>query len=304
VGRYRAKTKRGGALIREMWDKRQCYLYISPLLVFFLLLNFVSVAFSVYISLHRWRPGGSPRFIGADNYIRLLQDDMFWMSLRNSVSYAVMVIAIGIPLALLLALALDSGLRARAVLTVAYYLPVVTAAVVVVVIWRWLLNPNYGIVNYYLERVGLPRYHFLGDKRLALPAVAAMGVWQMLGYNAVLFLAGLQGIPRELHDAARVDGASGWRRFWSITLPLLKPTLLFVMVLSTIRALQVFEQVQLLPSPGGPLGATTTGTFFIYKQAFDFFKMGYASAAAVVLGLVILVLSVVQARVMRTEEMN
>jgi len=286
----------------EVWKNRQCYLFIAPLLIFYTLINLGATSLSFGLSLSRWRPGASPKWLGWDNYARLFRDEIFWIAIRNTFAYAAMVIALGIPLALSLALLLDSGIRGRGFFVVAYYLPVVTASVVVVVMWRWLLSPSYGIVNNLMEQVGLKGQNWFGSEHLALPTVAAMGIWQTVGYNMVLFLAGLQNIPSELYEAARVDGAGTWRRFWSITLPLLRPTMLFVLVLGTISAFQVFEQVQLLPNPGGPLRATTTATFFIYQQAFDFFKMGYASAAAFVLGLIIIGFSLVQQRVVGMED--
>jgi multiple sugar transport system permease protein len=289
-------------LLQEIIRNWQSYLFIAPLIIFFLLLNSGALVASFGLSFTKWSPGGIPKWLGLTNYIRLFQDDLFWIALRNTAVYSVIVIGIGIPLALIMALALDSGIPFRGYFLVSFYMPAVVSTVVMVVLWRWMLHPTYGMVNQLLGYLGVPPVYFLGDAKTALATVASMALWGF-GPNMVLFLAGLQGIPRELQEAAMIDGANAWQRFWRVTLPLLRPTVLYIMVLGTVGALQVFEQVQLLPTPGGPLNSTTTATFFIWQQAFRYVgRMGYASAAAFILGALIIVLAFAQQRAVGTED--
>lgn len=289
-------------LVQEILRSWQSYLFIAPLVIFFLLLNSGAMIASFAMSFTKWSPGGVPEWLGLTNYIRLFQDELFWIALRNTAMYSAIVIGIGLPLALIMALALDAGIPFRGYFLVSFYMPAVVSTVVMVVLWRWMLHPRFGMVNNFLGLFGVPPQYFLGDPNLALPTVATMALWGF-GPNMVLFLAGLQGIPRELHEAAMIDGANAWNRFWQVTMPLLRPTILFIMILSTVGALQVFEQVQLLPTPGGPLNSTTTATFYIWQQAFRYVgRMGYASAAAFVLGTIVILLTFIQQRAVGTEE--
>jgi multiple sugar transport system permease protein len=238
--------------------------------------------------------------IGLANYARLLQDEQFLRAAGNTI----LVVAAGLPLTVALGLAaalgLNSGLiRARAVFRVGYYLPVVTSIVAIAVVWRFLLQPESGLLNSLLRLVGIDGPNWLNNTSTALPAVIAMIVWRGLGFQMVIFLAGLQAIPQELYEAARMDGAGRWARFWNVTLPSLRPTLLFVAVIGSIGLLQVFEEPYVM-TRGGPLGSTLTVAQSVYSQ-FSFGNYGYASAMSYMLFVAIVVLSILWFRLLRAE---
>ncbi len=239
--------------------------------------------------------------IGFGNYVRLLQDEQFVRAAGNT---AIVVLA-GLPLTVVLGLAaalgLNSGLiRFRGVFRVGYYLPVVTSIVAIAVVWRFLLQPDSGLLNSLLRLVGIEGPNWLANPSTALPAVIAMIVWRGLGFQMVIFLAGLQAIPQELYEAARIDGAGRWAQFRHVTLPALRPTLLFVTVIGSIGLLQVFEEPFVM-TRGGPLGSTQTVAFSVYSQ-FSFGNYGYASAMSYLLFVVIVVLSILWFRLLRSEE--
>jgi ABC-type sugar transport system permease subunit len=212
---------------------------------------------------------------------------------------------LGVLIKLALGLAAAVGLnralgRLRGIFRVGYYLPVVTSIVAIAVIWRFLLDPDYGLLNDALRLVGLNPVSWLGDPNLALPTITAIVVWRNLGNAMVLFLAGLQGIPHEVHEAANIDGAGRWREFWSITWPLLHPTALFAAVMTTIGYLQIFEEPFVM-TQGGPLNRTLSVSIYMYQQGFNFFHLGYASAIAYTMFVVIAAVTVLQFRLLRTE---
>lgn len=239
--------------------------------------------------------------IGLDNYERLFSDDQFLKAAGNTV----LVVAAGLPLTvvlgLLAALGLNSGLvRFRGLFRVGYYLPVVTSIVAIAVVWRFLLQPDSGLLNGLLRLFGVDGPNWLAGTRTALPAVIAMIVWRGLGFQMVIFLAGLQAIPQEQYEAARIDGAGWWAQLRHVTLPALRPTLLFVTVVGSIGLLQVFEEPFVM-TRGGPLGSTQTVAFSVYSQ-FSFGNYGYASAMSYVLFVAIVVLSILWFRLLRSEE--
>ncbi|HZM80556.1 MAG TPA: sugar ABC transporter permease [Candidatus Limnocylindrales bacterium] len=239
--------------------------------------------------------------IGLDNYARLFRDDQFVQAAGNTALVVLFGLPLTVALGLLAALGLNSGLiRFRAVFRVGYYLPVVTSIVAIAVVWRFLLQPESGLLNSLLRLVGIDGPNWLNDTNTALPAVIAMIVWRGLGFQMVIFLAGLQAIPQELYEAARIDGAGRWARFRHVTLPALRPTLLFVAVIGSIGLLQVFEEPFVM-TRGGPLGSTLTVAQSVYSQ-FSFGNYGYASAMSYLLFVAIVLLSILWFRLLRTEE--
>jgi multiple sugar transport system permease protein len=204
------------------------------------------------------------------------------------------VVPLDIVCALSLALLLNRPIRGMAAYRAIYFVPVVTSLIAVAMVWQWLYHTEVGVVNYLFNLVGLPGVNWLGSTEWAMPAVIFMSVWKAMGYYAVIFLAGLQGIPTHLYEAASVDGASGSQRFWKITLPLLSPTMFFVLVISIIQAFQVFAQVFIM-TKGGPGNATQTIVYFIYNSGFVWFRMGYAAAASWILFAIIFAITAIQA---------
>jgi ABC-type sugar transport system permease subunit len=243
-------------------------------------------------------------WVGLDNYIYLLTSDtVFRQALGNTFIFVIGGVGSNVVLGLGFALLLNSRLRGQTLWRILYFLPVITAPLALGVMFAFIFNRNYGLVNSILVAIGIPRQPFLASPYQALFVVIIMAVYQYVGYYIVIFVAGLQGIPQDYYDAASVDGANGWQRFWKITLPLLKPVMLFVIVTNTIGGLQVFDLV-FSSTGGGPVNSTQTIVLHMYNTAFKFSRMGRASAMAFILFAIILTITVIQLRVLRdrTEE--
>jgi len=240
-------------------------------------------------------------FSGFDNYSKLIHDDLFWKAARNTAYFVVVGVPVTIVVGLAVAVGLNhAALRLKGLFRVAYFLPVVTSIVAVAVIWRYLYNPDVGLINRLLDLVGISGPNWLGDPRLAMPSIIVLGVWRNFGFDVVVYLAALQAIDTALLEAARTDGASTWYTFRRVTLPLLRPATLFLTVITTIGYLQVFEEPFVM-TKGGPLNSTLTVSQYVYKEGFNFFHLGYASAVAYTLMLVIALLAVIQFRLLRPQ---
>jgi multiple sugar transport system permease protein len=292
----RTGRRRGGPVGNE---ERWAWLFLAPTILGLAVLSAGPIAAALGISLTAWDLLTPPEFVGLDNFAGLLSDDRFLIALRNTTFFTVVSVPLGLLLALALALALDRSIRGIAWIRTAYFLPVVTSTIAIALVWMWIYSPDDGLLNQALQAVGLPAQRWITDPFWAMPAIVAMSVWQGLGVNIIIFLAGLQAIPRELLDAADVDGAGRWQRFRHVTLPLLTPSVFFTGILSLIGAFQVFDQVYVLARPGQPTSATITVVYFIYENGFRNFKMGYASAASWVLFLIVAILTVVYFRSQR-----
>jgi ABC-type sugar transport system permease subunit len=240
-------------------------------------------------------------FVGVENFAALLGDRKFTTALFNTAYFVV----VGVPATLLLglaaALALNRGIdRFRTLFRVGYYLPVVTSIVAIAVVWRFVLNPDQGLLNMLLGSIGINGPNWLADPALAMPAIIAMAVWRNLGFAMVVFLAGLQTIPRELYEAASIDGAGRWKQLRHVTVPLLRPTILFITVVTTIGYLQLFEEPFVM-TDGGPLDKTLSISMYMYQQGFEFFHQGYAAAIAWVLFVIVAIVAFVQFRILRSQ---
>jgi multiple sugar transport system permease protein len=279
-----------------------CYVALLPVLALFLYVRIVPIGFGFLLSFYRWNLV-SPRkpFVGWANYEALLGDENFHLALKNTTIYSFSTVLLSTAIALPLAVFLARRSRLSAFYQTVYFLPVITPLVPMSIAWKWIYDYNYGVLNYGLSLVGLPSVPWLTDPEIALWALVIMGVWKVLGYNLVLFMVGLRNIPAEYMEAAALDGASGWQRFWRITLPLLKPILLYVLVTATINAFNVFTQVYVmtLGSQSAPGQAVRMLVFDIYTNGFQFFRMGYASAEAVTLTLIVLGLTFIQFAMVR-----
>jgi multiple sugar transport system permease protein len=241
-------------------------------------------------------------FVGLENYAALLSDDRFWKSLFNTFYFVVVGVPATLLIGLLIANALNRGVqRFRTAFRVSYYLPVITSIVAISVVWRFLLNPDVGLINMALAAIGIDGPAWLADPNLAMPSIIAMAVWRNLGFAMIVFLAGMQAIPASLYEAASIDGAGRWQSFKSITIPLLRPTILFMTVITTIGYLQLFEE-PLVMTDGGPLDSTLSVTMYMYQQGFEFFHQGYASAIAYVLFLIVAVIAFLQFRFLRSDD--
>ena len=282
---------------RALW----AYTFLLVPLLFFLAIRVAPAVSSLYISLHEWNVISPEKpFVGLQNFKTLSHDPKFARAAVNTVRYVLAGIPIQIALGLGLALLLQRINRFRGFFRALYFLPFVTPIVAASWVWQWMYSQNFGPLNQILVALGLPAQPFLRSPGQALYAVAAMVVWQYLGFQIVLFLAGLEAIPRTYYEAAQVDGATGWRLFRHITIPLLNPTLVFSAVYSTIVYLQLFTQVlnMTFGDQGGPLAGTLTMVLYVYQLGFQRFKMGEAAAATAVLFVVILAITLLQMRVL------
>jgi multiple sugar transport system permease protein len=253
-----------------------------------------------YISFHDWTGIGAQRWSGLANYKALIHDKAFLQSLKITAIYTFSFVPLLYVLSLGLALLVNQGLKFTGFLRSAFFAPFMVSLVVASVIWGFMLQDPAGVINSIIGLVGIAPQPWLGSTKLALVSVILVTLWQAVGYSMIIFLAGLQDIPSVYYEAARVDGASAWRRFRSITLPLLKPTIAFVLLISFIGAFQLFDPIFVM-TQGGPANATTTAVYYIYQQAFQFLQLGYASALSVVLFAIILVFSLLQLKVLRVE---
>jgi len=277
-------------------EERAAWLFLTPSLVLFAVFTALPVIAAFFISFTHWDLFNPPKLALLDNYVALWNDPIFRQVLGNTGYYVLLAVPLQMLLGLLCALGLNRGVPGQAFFRVVYFLPVVTSTVAAGLVWAWLFNSNFGLINMGLSLFGvtdLPKW--LVSSKWAMPAVIAVSVWQGLGYAMVLFLAGLQNIRQDIYEASALDGATGMRRLWHITLPLLSPMTFFVLIISIIGSFQVFELVYVM-TKAGPSNATNTLVFFIYQNGFMFYQMGIASAAAMVLFLIVLTLTLVQYR--------
>ncbi|MEU6641563.1 sugar ABC transporter permease [Saccharomonospora sp. NPDC046836] len=282
------------------WDVRYSpYLYVAPFFVIFGIVGVFPLLYTAYVSLFDWELiDDNPSFIGLDNYVSLVADTQFWTTLVNTLSIFVLSSGPQIVIAVLLAALLNTRLRGPTAWRVGVLMPYVASLVALGIIFANLFGPNYGLVNGILEFVGLDRIDWQADRFASHVAIAIMVNWRWTGYNALIVLAAMQAIPKELHEAAMVDGAGPVRRFVSVTLPLLRPTLIFVVVTSTIGGLQIFTEPKLFDAmPGSNNGGSTnqfqTVTLYLYQSAFERQDLGYASAIAWVLFVIIILVALV-----------
>jgi multiple sugar transport system permease protein len=275
------------------------YIYLLPTLAGMLLLSAGAIAGAFMVSFTRWDLVTPPAWAGLENYRAMLESALFWEVFGNTFYFVVLAVPFAVGGSLFLALLVNQRLRGMAFFRTVYFMPVVSSMVAVALVWSWIYNPEYGLLNDVLSRwFGVRGPEWLADPLWAMPALVIVTVWKGLGYNMLLFLAGLQNIPQELYDAALTDGARAWSRFKHVTLPILSPTTFFVVVISIINAFQVFEQTFIL-TRGGPANATRTLSYFIYENAFQFFRMGYASAMAVVLFILLFSITLIQLRLQK-----
>jgi len=270
------------------------YFFLLPNILGFLAFNLFPMLAVIALSFTRWDLFSPPTFVGLQNYRKLLlADETFRIAVRNTLVFTGLSVPLGTVISLALACALNQKLRGTYFYRTVYFLPTVSSMVAVSLIWSWLFNPDFGLVNDILLKLGLPRLKWLASTTWALPALVIVSIWRGLGPSIVIFLAGLQGIPEELYEAAKIDGANDLQLFRYITIPMLSPTTFFVIVVSVIASFQVFDQVYIM-TRGGPGRATMVIVFYIYRHAFEWFKMGYAAAIACLLFVMIFVLTLIQ----------
>ena len=268
---------------------------LAPNLLGFLVFYAGPMVAGFGISFTHWDMLSSPKWAGLANYRQLFNDDLIRVSLKNTLIYSLITIPGGMVIALALAMAVKETVRLGTLYRSLFFLPVVTSTIAVALIWKSIFNTDYGLLNWLLDLAGLPPVGWLSDSRWAMVSVSLVSIWKTMGYNMVILLAGLFAVPQHLYEAAAIDGAGAWRRFINVTLPMLSPTLFFVLVISVISSFQVFDQVYVL-TDGGPGNATLVYNYYLYQNAFDFFKMGYASAMAYALFALIFLITLFQVK--------
>ena len=276
-------------------DAFWAFLLLLPNLLGFLVFTVFPVIASFVLSITEWDLLTPMKFAGAQNYVNLAHDQTFWKVLWNTVYFTVGTVPVGIALSLLLAVALTQKLRGVQLFRAMYVLPGISSTVAVAIVWQWMYNPEFGLLNYILSLFGIQGPLWLTSTRWAMPAVIITSIWKGLGFNMLLFLAVLQVIEPQFYEAARIDGASAFAQFRHITVPLLAPTTFFVTVMSIISSFQVFDQVHVMTA-GGPARSTSVLVHYLYQNAFQYFKMGYASAIAYVLFIIVFIATMLQFR--------
>ena len=268
------------------------YVMISPWLIGFVVFLLGPLVFAFYLSFTQYDVLTPPKFIGLDNYVRMFgKDDLFWQALRVTVMYSFTSVPLALVGGLAIAVLLNQGVRGLAVFRTVYYLPAVVSGVAVALMWLWLFNPDLGLVNNFLGKLGIEGPKWFWDEHWALPTLIICSLWG-LGSSMIIYLAGLQGVPTALYEAAELDGAGSWLRFWHITIPMISPVIFFNLVMGVIGSFQSFTSAYIITG-GGPMNATLFYILYLYRQAFQYFKMGYASALALVLFVIILSLTLV-----------
>jgi multiple sugar transport system permease protein len=277
---------------------------LGPVCLAYLVIRIIPIFDTAWMSLHNWSLVKPARpFIGLENYVKLAGDPLFRMALYNTTLFAVVTVPVTLVLAFSVAVLLDKPMHSRLenVYKFLFFLPVVPTMVPVSVVWKWIYDPSYGILNYALGFFGVPPQGWLISSRLAIWSIIAMTVWKSVGYYMVLFLVGLKDIPVDYYEAASIDGATAWQRLWQITVPLMRPMLLFNVVIATIFAYNVFAQVYVMTEgpQGSPANPVRVIVLDMYENGFRYLKMGYASAEAVVLLAIVFALTIFEFRFLR-----
>jgi multiple sugar transport system permease protein len=288
--------------MRREWS---AYVFLAPGLIIFSVFTVAALLFAFYLTFHEWNAIQPYKpFVGLDNYKEMIHDKDYIASIVNTVYYTGGSVPLGMLVGLSLAVLLNLPIRFRGTFRTLYYLPVITPLVAASILWKWLYNSEYGLFDYYLLKAHLidQPLLWLSAQNLAMPAVILMTVWMSAGFSMVVYLAGLQSIPEELYEAAKIDGAGPVARLRKITLPMLRPTTLFLLVIGIIGSFQVFTQIFIMTN-GGPVDKTTTMVFFIYQAAFKFYEFGYASTLAFGLFVLLFVVTLIQLRLYRRADL-
>jgi multiple sugar transport system permease protein len=293
-----AITRPSRLLSNRFRESAWAYLFLAPFFLGLLFFIIGPVVAAFAISFTSWDLLSPPRWIGLDNYRELADDRLFWIALKNTLYFTGVSVPVTLVLALGLAGLMNRKIRGIEALRAIYFFPVTASIVAVSLLWAWMYTPDFGIINYLLSYLGIPKINWLVDPRMAMPSVIIMSIWRGLGFNIVVFLAGLQSIPRDLYEAAELDGASGWQQFRQLTIPLLTPTIFFATIMAIISSFQVFEQTYIM-TQGGPGNATLTLVYQIFLNGFTYLRMGYASALSFVLFAILFVITIVQVNLQR-----
>lgn len=277
------------------------WIMIAPTIIGLIILNIIPIFQTLYLSFFKSGAFGKGNiFVGLDNYKRLLADEQVWCAVRNTLVYTCLVVPITVIIALLLAVALNGKLKGKGIYRTIYFIPMVAAPAAVTMVWKWLYNSKYGLINHILESIGLDGVNWIDDPKVAMLSIVIIGIWSTVGYSMVLLLAGLQEIPRDYYEASNIDGASPLRQFLSITIPLVSPTLFFVLVTSIITAMQVFDVIYMMIDVTSPsYNSTVSLVYLFYNNSFKYSDKGYGSAIVMLLLLIIMIITVIQTKLQK-----
>lgn len=278
------------------------FYYLIPAFSIIMVFQIFPIFYALQLSFFRWDMLTNKVFIGFSNYINLLKEKEFWKSVLVTLYYVGVSIPLGLGLALFIAVLLNNKIKALGVYRTAFFLPYITSTAAVALVWLWIYNSKeYGLLNYLLGLVGISPIKWLEDPNWAMPAIILMLIWKNLGFNVIIFLTRLQSIDKSYYEAGSIDGANAFQKFMYITWPLLKPTTLFLLTMSTIFAFRIFPSIYVMTPNGGPNGTTTTIVFYLYKNAYEQFRMGYAASIAYVLFFIILLVTFIQRKIFKLD---
>ncbi len=283
------------------FNKRELifFAFVLPSFLGCVIFIFLPSVFSFILSFFKWNLISEIKFTGFLNYIDLLTSEDFWLILKNTIVYAISVTVFATFIPLILASIIKNKILGKEIYKTAYFLPFITPMIVVAMVWQWIFDPNIGIINYILKS----NLQWLYDSNLAMPALIFVSVWKLIGYNMIIFISGFSTINEQVYEAAKIDGATNKRIFFNITIPLLSPTIFFVLLITTISSFQVFDLIYLM-TQGGPENSTNILVYWLYKNAFEFFNIGKASAIAYILFVFILTLTIIQWKLRRKWVLN
>jgi|YNPMSStandDraft_1061717.scaffolds.fasta_scaffold13318_2 multiple sugar transport system permease protein len=297
---------------KKKFSKRTkwAYIFVAPAMLVLTIFVFVPVIASFFLSFTEYDGIYSPKIVGLKNYINILfNDPLFWKAVKNTLVYVIVTVPLGIGVSLLVSLALYQKIKFSSLFRTGFFLPTVTSIAAVSVVWRWIYaGDKYGFLNFVLTKLGITSMlqDWLMQPSTTLPAIIVMSIWGGVGYNSIILLSGLQSIPDSIFEAAKIDGVSVWEKFWYITLPMLKPVMLFLVIMSTINSFQVFEQVYIMASSteyfGGVLYSALTIVPYLYERAFKRFMLGYASALAYLLFIIIFIFTLIYMKISKFYE--
>ena len=290
-----------GSKIKTSQKKRWLpYLLVSPYIVFVTVFVVFPVLFCFFLTFNKWNIISPMKYIGIDNYSRLFNDRLFWKSIGNTLKFLLLHIPLQLVVSLFLAYLLNQKLRAASFFRASFFMPVIVSGVVVTILWQQLLGNDTGLINRLLVPLGLSKIGWLVDPDVAIYSIAIMATWKNLGLYVILFLVGLQTVPTQYYEAAKMEGASRWQQFYHITLPMINPTIFMVVILSTIGGFSLFIEPYIMTG-GGPLNTTLSAVLYIYKQAFQYYNMGYSATLGFFYALMIMTVVVIQKKLIEKE---
>lgn len=272
-------------------DSKWAWLMLTPNIIGFFMFMVLPIIATFILSFTKYDMIGTPKFIGFKNYIDLFHDSIVWQVTWNTMLYTIMTVPVGMAISLLLAIALDQKIGLKRFYRAAFFLPSITSMVVVAIVWQWIYNPEYGLLNYGLSLLDIQGKKWLIHSSTSLISIAIVGIWKRMGYDMIIFLSGLQGVSTTYYEASELDGANKFQQFWYITIPMLKPTTFFVFIMAIINSFQVFDQVMLMTA-GGPGRSSSVLVHYLYQNAFQYFKLGYACAIAYLLFAIVLIVTI------------